>query len=501
MKLNLEIIRTYLPESDTTKACGIESRKLIFRRPQIYEPGMELVPGNLYVLLAGDLPRSGPVPGAGIICVGQRIPPAWNTGGVQILCLREGRSVLSVFNRVCRIFDRFDEWDEQLRDELEKETDFDIGRLMLLGSQVLENPLNVVGQTLQSIVQVGCDKEPGGKARFYIYDEPINVTPLHTEQIKRVCSLERSLTVPYLSSIDLPGQQSYCNNLYPMGYFVGCVSVTTLNRPFRESDFPLADHFFIYFQKAFFKYIRNNNQTQSPGAAALQKLLRQEAMTEEEKKLFRLEPEESWIFFKLKERRGMKYLPRDYMYGTLNALMPQNIYVAMFHKEIVGMIRLGGKDMETLSSFGELLQRMDYFAGLSNRFSATGQINDYLLQANYVVERYANDPATQTLYYFEEHTLDYLLHACVSGMNTDSVVPRSILRLEDYDRTRGTEHVKTLDVYLRNEMSITKTAEELFIHRSSLMKRLDKIQRILENDLSDPDARLLYRICLMLMKQ
>lgn len=165
------------------------------------------------------------------------------------------------------------------------------------------------------------------------------------------------------------------------------------------------------------------------------------------------------------------------------------------------MIRLGGKDMETLSSFGELLQRMDYFAGLSNRFSATGQINDYLLQANYVVERYANDPATQTLYYFEEHTLDYLLHACVSGMNTDSVVPRSILRLEDYDRTRGTEHVKTLDVYLRNEMSITKTAEELFIHRSSLMKRLDKIQRILENDLSDPDARLLYRICLMIMKQ
>ena len=32
------------------------------------------------------------------------------------------------------------------------------------------------------------------------------------------------------------------------------------------------------------------------------------------------------------------------------------------------------------------------------------------------------------------------------------------------------------------------------------MKRLDKIQRIIADDLEDPDVRLYYRLCLMLMK-
>lgn len=499
MKLNLEIIRTYLPDSGSLKSYGIETRKRIFSRPVLYEQGTELTPGKLYVLHARDLPRNGPVSGAGVICVGDRLSSAWFTGGTQVLWLPGEQNLLRVFHQVHGIYDRFDAWDEQLRDELEKETDFDIGRMMLLGSEMLENPLSVASQTLQTLLSVEYQTTASGKRILSVDYQPHSVTPVHAEQIKKVCGLERSLTVPYISNIDLPGPQYYCCNLYPMGYFVGCASLGSVLRPFRESDFPLADHFFGYFQKAFFKYLRNNNQTQSPGAAALQKLLRRELMNNEEQRYFTLEPGESWIFFKLRERRGMRFLPRDYMYGTLNALMPQNIYVAMFHKEIVGMIRLNGRDEQTLTAFGALLDRMDYFAGLSNRFLTTDRISDYLLQAHYVVEQYGNHPGTDTLHYFEEHAMEYLLHACTSEMDARALIDRRILMLADHDRDRGTEYVKTLNLYLRNEMSITKTADALFIHRSSLMKRLDKIQRILGNDLNDPDVRLLYRICLMLL--
>lgn len=500
MKLNLEIIRTYLPDSETLKFYGIETRKLIFSRPVLYEQGMPLLPGKLYVLHARDLPRGGPVAGTGIICVGDRMPSAWFTGGAQVLWIPAEQSVLRIFNQIHGIYDRFDVWDEQLRDELEKETDFDIGRLMLLGSEVLENPLSVASQTLQTLFGVEYRISPSGKIEYSIDNTPRDVLPIHAERIKKVCGLERSLTVPYISTIDLPGPRYYCCNLYPMGYFVGCASLSEILRPFRESDFPLADHFYGYLQKAFFKYLRDNNQTQSPGAAALQKLLRNEAMTEEENELFQLGPEENWIFFKLREKRGRRFLPRDYMYGTLNALMPQNIYVAMFHKEIVGMIRLKGRDEETLTSFAEVLNRMDYFAGLSHRFLETDRVGDYLLQAHYVVERYANHPGEKVLYEFSEHALDYLLHVCTSEMGVRSLISRSILLLADHDEARGTEYVKTLDIYLRNEMSITKTAEKLYIHRSSLMKRLDKIQRIIGDDLDDPDVRLYYRLCLSLIK-
>ena len=100
MKLNLEIIRTYLPDSETLKFYGIETRKLIFSRPVLYEQGMPLLPGKLYVLHARDLPRGGPVAGTGIICVGDRMPSAWFTGGAQVLWIPAEQSVLRIFNQI-----------------------------------------------------------------------------------------------------------------------------------------------------------------------------------------------------------------------------------------------------------------------------------------------------------------------------------------------------------------------------------------------------------------
>ncbi len=500
MKLNLEIIRTYLPENATLKSYSIETHKLIFRRPIFYEKGMTLTEGCLYVMRVKDLPAPASVPGIGIICVGERIPSAWFTSGIQMLWIPTEISPITILNQVNQLYDHFDDWDERLRDELEKETDFDIQRLLLLGTDMLENPINVVGNTLQSLFNVKFQPDSHGKIHYHIDDYPHDMDLNHLELVKQVCTLERALTTPYLSSIDLPDRQYYCNNLYPMGHFVGCISIGTIFRPFRESDFPLADHFFSYFQTAFFKYLRNNSQIQSSEETALQKLLRQESLTKDEKALFRLNPNESWILFKLKEKKGKNALPRDYMYRTLTTLIAQNLYASVFHKEIIGFIRLQENEETILDTFDTFIGRMDYYAGLSNRFRKLKHINDYLLQAHYMTEHYSQPPYTQNLFFFREHTLDYLLHTCTLEMSATSLIPGNLLYLLEHDQKKGTEYIKTLDVYLQNEMSITKTAEALFIHRTSLMKRLDKLIRLLDDDLHSPETRLTYRLCLAMLK-
>ena len=45
-------------------------------------------------------------------------------------------------------------------------------------------------------------------------------------------------------------------------------------------------------------------------------------------------------------------------------------------------------------------------------------------------------------------------------------------------------------------MAATKTAGDLFIHRSTLLERLDRINAILKEDLKDPDVRLQLMIIL-----
>ena len=46
---------------------------------------------------------------------------------------------------------------------------------------------------------------------------------------------------------------------------------------------------------------------------------------------------------------------------------------------------------------------------------------------------------------------------------------------------------ETLFTYIKNDKSIKETSEELFIHRNTLYKRLEKIEEVLEMKLTDPE--------------
>lgn len=49
--------------------------------------------------------------------------------------------------------------------------------------------------------------------------------------------------------------------------------------------------------------------------------------------------------------------------------------------------------------------------------------------------------------------------------------------------------------------AILQTARELFIHRSSLTYRLERIQKLTKVDLDDPKDRLLLQLCFLLQEK
>ena len=61
-----------------------------------------------------------------------------------------------------------------------------------------------------------------------------------------------------------------------------------------------------------------------------------------------------------------------------------------------------------------------------------------------------------------------------------------------YESENGSSQLyQTLRCYLENHQNASRTAAQLFIHRSTLLYRLERISRFLKSDLSDPDE-LLY---------
>ncbi|MCC8042981.1 MAG: PucR family transcriptional regulator ligand-binding domain-containing protein [Oscillospiraceae bacterium] len=65
----------------------------------------------------------------------------------------------------------------------------------------------------------------------------------------------------------------------------------------------------------------------------------------------------------------------------------------------------------------------------------------------------------------------------------------TLMPLIDSDKQRGTEYVKTLEVYLNCNCNLVKAAEDLFVHRNTMVYRVEKIKSLLEIDFNDMTAK------------
>ena len=78
---------------------------------------------------------------------------------------------------------------------------------------------------------------------------------------------------------------------------------------------------------------------------------------------------------------------------------------------------------------------------------------------------------------------------------------KGLQRVIDHDAHSQTDYVKTLRTYLDNNMNIAQTARDLFIHRTSLIARLERIASLLDIDLDNPNDRLQLAINLRMLSQ
>jgi DNA-binding PucR family transcriptional regulator len=73
------------------------------------------------------------------------------------------------------------------------------------------------------------------------------------------------------------------------------------------------------------------------------------------------------------------------------------------------------------------------------------------------------------------------------------------LQLYSQSRKGSVDYWETLKVYLNNEMNATQTAKELYLHRSTLLQRLAKINTVLGLDLHNPLQRMYIHACIYIL--
>jgi PucR family transcriptional regulator, purine catabolism regulatory protein len=72
--------------------------------------------------------------------------------------------------------------------------------------------------------------------------------------------------------------------------------------------------------------------------------------------------------------------------------------------------------------------------------------------------------------------------------------------LAEYDRRHRGSLVETIDAYFQHHANVSQTAESLFIHRNTLLYRLERIQELTGQDIDQADMRLALQLALKLWR-
>lgn len=130
----------------------------------------------------------------------------------------------------------------------------------------------------------------------------------------------------------------------------------------------------------------------------------------------------------------------------------------------------------------------DFFAGISSVTHEISHIPSKIREASDALQ-FAH-AFQNNIIKFEDMGVLRILAAHSSTMDFERIIPPAVKKLAEYDKAKNTQYLETLDSLLGNNMNLSKTAKQLFIHYKTMLHRMDRICEIAEISLDDRQTRL-----------
>ncbi len=184
-----------------------------------------------------------------------------------------------------------------------------------------------------------------------------------------------------------------------------------------------------------------------------------------------------------------------YLEALLSRLLTEHtagIYAIPYDKYLVVLCNYDLADPAAFrTNFRAFLQKNNYYAACSFPFRSLRQIPDAYRQTLHTLK--LAEPAAGSVYSETHNAIPYITDIVRRHSLLDLTHPLAA-ELRAYDEAHQTDYFHTLFTYLKNERNHQLTARELYIHRNTLFKRLQKIGELWDLSLEDPNERfyLLY---------
>lgn len=175
--------------------------------------------------------------------------------------------------------------------------------------------------------------------------------------------------------------------------------------------------------------------------------------------------------------------------------------VGIYRQDIVVISHENLKADQILKIVLNLDKSGKFVLGQSLKFQDMRLCKHFYNQAVFSVQqsRASGSVKNDIIYHFYDHAIDFII------FNNDKkeallACHPDLLKLWLMDKQQGTDRLKTLQVYLDNERSLITAAQELFVHRNTLVYRVNKILELLTDNIENAYARDYMKLSIRLLK-
>lgn len=505
--LNLQLIADDFADRAEDVTILAREDPLILDGLRMYQPGKPLNSNYLYLVFGGAIDdtfsryenQAFAVLGSGNL--------SHLSDRCRILLIRGSLSFSDVFNQIQQTFEKYYNWDIQLQ--------------LALGSV---NPLD---EMLEASLDIFHNPVFAHDTNFYILSSPRHVkgmsqwvhdrrtgkliAPLSLIQdFKLDAEYQRTLTTrgAHIYSEEMRGYRILYMNLWVNGKYQGRLCVDELQSEIQPGHFFALEYLGSFIELCINRHnlfqISMGNDARKFFADYLSgKATELQSITDQIQYL-NWNRHDRYLCLRLETQQQDDRMHSSIAtIGHIEAQIPKGLAFT-YQQGIVAIVNLSfdhSSASDVISSLAIILREGLFKMGVSTEF------RDFLLiPQGYTeaVEALRLGKKSQSMiwcYRFDDYLLEYMVSRISHQISPELLVSSRLEALLNYDRKNNTELYHTLKTYLEHERNSLQTAKALFIHRSSLTYRLERIQKITRINLDDPRERLLLQICFLLMQE
>ena len=504
MRLSAALIRDNLPESLDARMSGIEDGTVSLGRPEFYEGGEKpFRAGHLYIVRADRLPaRARTERGALILSIGTSTQLRHYQARCCVITVNKDADFFATFNVVQRIFDTYDAWEDDLNRIIDD--DANISHMLDRSEAVLGNALYAIDADFRILGSsqlvhrlpdgVSFESSDGGNLSLGSFDTFLDNHDLAFDEHE-----------PLL--LELQNTVTLNCNLFENDIYQGCVTIHYGERPYRESDKAVLKYLSRMIMRAKRQLANATPDSRGTFRQAVQDLVEGIPLDMMGRAAFeRAAKNRRFVCMRLKLSNHLANLPIGYVRNMVESGFPKSATFEHHGNSVVSFIDLDGLDQklpyrEAIQAIIEpFIGTMGMKAGLSDPVEDILQARLYYLEADAALENGLLYEPEESIFEFQDHVLEYMVVNSMGEFPLELLCPAGLRSLIAHDRKSATSYMETLRCYLDNNTSVTATARQLYVHRSTLLERLARIRRELGMDLDDADVQLRLRIMLKAMR-